>query len=158
MAFADIHENQADIIRTMPSDERRLYESFKFARIEACFDDRIFVAYAIDKDGGCDWHSKLTVLDLEGSSKDGITVALADEQGKIEVVGFAPQRVFDLNVFVHIPLQLNLNWSLHLETGVRSLLYGLRIVTRNASIKALPGVHYLETLNNFRAKFPNLTV
>jgi hypothetical protein len=156
MSYADQKENMADIVSFMPEPDRSLYQEFinttNAARIEACFDDRIFILYNLGHDGP-EEVKVVRCTDLEGNSWEGLTMVFEDDKYTVQAIGFTPERLFGYDVFLHIPLQLQLTWSLHKEKRLRSLLYGVRIVQEDATYDTV-GADYIETLNNFRARFP----
>ncbi len=158
MYYADIDENFRDLLRDLPEAERKKYQEMKFARVEACFDSRIFIAYALDEKGDLVWRDTIEVVDFEATSDEGMSISLTNKEGKTEIVGCTPTRIFNLDLFVHIPVKLHVTWSLHRKTGLRSLLYALQIITKTDADKNVPGVHYLATLKQFRLKFPHIEI
>lgn len=155
MKYLDLKDHLQDLVNELPAPDQTLYRQMRHHRIEACFDNRIFIAYRIEGRTPKILNT-LKVVDLAGNSVEGLTMAIEDRQGKEQMIGFQPTRPFNLDVFIHLPLQLQITWSKHKEMKVRSMLYGVKICQANGG--GAPGTTYLDTLNGFRSKFPDVHV
>ena len=154
MQYADIQQNLEDLERYIPNKDRMQYLTFNKARIESAFADRIFVAYTFE-------HGQPRVLGtyqvtmFGGDVFQGFVMILEGDAGEEQEIGHVPERLFDTDIFVHIPPRNVVTSGLKLETNNRSYTFGLRIVTYNSSASRTEGKHYLDTLNQFRTAFPD---
>ncbi len=164
--FLDDDDNLADLADRIPGHGRDIYKSYKALKIEAAFDDRIFVLYKptglTERNEHRDPEILTTVrlIDLRLSSTDGIIRAMDENNGEVTEVGYVPERLFGYDVVISIPPRLTLKWDARIVDGVvrRSLSYPVLIKTRTRGDWYSAGVTGMETPNNFRKLFPKVQV
>ena len=164
--FLDDDDNLADLADRIPGHDRDIYKSYKALKIEAAFDDRIFVLYKptglTERNEHRDPEILTTVrlIDIRLSSTDGIIRVMDDNNGEVMEVGYVPCRVFGYDVFISLPTRLTLKWDARIVDGVvrRSLSYPVLIKTRTRGDWYSAGVTGMETPNNFRKLFPKVQV
>ena len=100
------------LFNDLPIEQRNLYTSMRHVRTEPGFRGRKFLAYEIvnrepQKIG------TFNILDFICNDEDGasIQVEWLEQPGKILTVGYHPVQVFNLPVFIHLPLYNKMRWS-----------------------------------------------
>lgn len=160
-------ESMADLARQIKEEDQPLFEELGHLRVEAVFDNRLFVVY---KPTGLDGKAHrdpqvlttLKVLNYECTSDEGSTVEIEDlSTGQRQVISHVPSRVFEYELFMSVPTALRLQWDARNTYDgklVRSLSYALLIKSKNRSDWYSYGVTYAETPNRFKELFPNANV
>lgn len=165
MAFRYLNEAEslADLVSRMNEDDKPTYNDFGHTRIEAVFDNRIFVLY---KPQGLDGKihkdpvvlTTIKVLNYVSSSEEGSSVEIEDVMtGQRQIITHIPARVFDYDLFMSLPPVLRLRWDARASDDgklVRSMSYAVLIKSKNRSDWFSHGVTYAETPNRFREMFP----
>jgi hypothetical protein len=156
-------ESAAELLSHMREEDKQAFNDFGHTRIEAVFNNRLFVVY---KPQGLDGKehkapevlTTIKVLNYEGTSEDGSSVEVEDlRTGERQIITHVPARVFDYDLFMSVPSALRLRWDVRVsETGkmLRSLSYALLVKAKNRSDWYSFGVTYAETPNRFRELFP----
>jgi hypothetical protein len=158
MSYADPKGNHGDLIRRMPPLDQPLYLAYHSHRTVPCFNNRILVAYTADSRGEPTAITPVTVLEFEGKASTSFIATVEDgSTGVRTVVSNVPVRLPGTKLFLSIPMTLRLLFGLHVETGVRSLAYGIRVSMQDDT-RRTPGVQYMDTLNEFRRLFPNAEI
>lgn len=158
MSYADPKGNHGDLIRRMQPLDKSLYLSYLSHRTVPCFNDRILVAYTAGPNGDPTAISTFLVTEFEGKASTYFTITLEDgDSGARMKVSNVPVRLPGTKLFISLPMSLRLLFGLHVETGVRSLAYGVRISMQDDT-RRTPGVQYMDTLNEFRRLFPNAEI
>ena len=160
-------ENLAELIAAMPEHEQAPFSEMGASRIEAAFKGRVLVLYkpnGLTKEGQ---HREPVVLttvefvDFLCDSSDGADFTIRDVRaGETMTIGHQPTRLFDYNVFLHIPLTYRMRYDARrVDGGVqRSLVFPVSVYTRNRSSNYSAGVHYAETPNRFREMYPKVSL
>lgn len=157
-------QNVADLINQIPQQDRAAFAAMKASRVEAAFAGRylvLFKPHGLNRDGSHRAPEVLTTLRFSGffcDDIDGADVEIYDTRAKEKMtVGHVPTRVFDYELFIHIPPVYRMRWDAR-ETDhgtVRSLVFPVVIFSRNRSSFYSAGVTYAETPNRFREMFPD---
>lgn len=157
-------ENLADLVSRIPGSDREQYQSFGHLRVEAVFENRLFIVYkptGLTREGlhrQPDVLTTVRVSDLWCESKEGACVGLEDlRTGATLRVGYIPTKLFGYNVFVSVPPIMRVRWDGRRAGGEvrRSLAFGLLIKAKNRADFYSAGNTYCETPNSFRALLPN---
>lgn len=153
--------SEAELINQVPAIDRPVFDSFEHTRIEAVFDNRIFILYQPgDMEGAApEILTTVKVLNYACDSSEGSTVEIEDTRtGQRQILTHVPARVFHYDVFMSVPTALRLSWDARPTPAgvVRSLSYALLIKTGNRSDQHSPGATYVETPNIFRRMFPGV--
>jgi hypothetical protein len=157
-------DSMADLVDRIKEEDKVAFDTFGHMRIEAVFDNRLFVIY---KPQGLDGKvhkapeivTTIKVRNYECSSEDGSTVEIEDlRTGERQIITHIPARIFDYDLFMSIPPALRLRWDVRVSGDgkrVRSLSYAVLIKSKNRSDWYSFGVTYAETPNRFRELFPH---
>lgn len=157
-------ESTADLISQVPEEDKPAFDGFSHTRIEAVFDNRLFIIY---KPQGLDGKqhrdpqilTTIKVRSFDCSSQDGSAIEIEDlRTGQRQWISHIPARVFDYDLFMSVPPALRLRWDLRVSDDgrkARSLSYAVLIKAKNRSDYVSFGVTYAETPNRFREMFPN---
>lgn len=164
VAYLSQEESLSDLIDRIPGRDRDVYRDFRSLRVEAAFDDRVFILF---KPCGLDERNQhrhpeilttVRVLRFWCNSEDACVEVQDDNTGEVLQIGYVPVRLFGYDVFVSVPPRCQLRWDARYVEGQvrRSLSYPLLIKTKNLSTYYSAGVTYAETPNSFRALFPKV--
>lgn len=158
-------ENKASLFAEMPPDERAEWESYSHLRVEAAFQDRVFVVFQPSGRGNNNIQrapkvlTTVRVLSFVARDETGATVKLLNEgTNETMEIGHVPKKLFGYPVFVAIPPNFNLRWDVHrYASGTqRSLSYILFVKTRNKSSFFSTKNTYMETPNTMRSLYSHL--
>jgi len=152
------HDNFEALIAQMPSGERGLFNKFRALTIQAAFDDRIFIVYQPGSKGAPKILALLKCLGFKCNSHGGASVTLEDQSsGRAVDIGYTPVRPFGLDVFMSLPLSLQLRWDAKEGPGGlrRSFSYALLIKMQSKADRYPEGSVCCVTPNDFRRLFPN---
>ena len=143
------------LLNELPVEQRNLYTSMRHVRTEPGFRERKFIAYEVvnrepQKIG------TFNILDFMCDDEDGssIQVEWMEQPGKILTVGYDPVQVFDLPVFIHLPLYNKVRWSVR-DDGTDNPSLSFLLVVRTQSRKHLRerDVTYFETSVSYQKEF-----
>lgn len=136
--------------------DRELYRSLKFLRVELCFRERVFIVFRIVQ-GEPVVLGRVKVLDYAATDQEGASTRLFDMETEEELlVGHVPTRLFDHEVFVHIPPTQTLRWdAIYTNNGIeRSLAFPLMIKVATKLDHSPEGRVHLETVKSFAERWP----
>lgn len=160
-------ESMNALIALMTPEDAGSYQNYGHLKVEAAFDDRVFVVYqprgerfgaktvAEQKDPTV--ISMIRVIGLTTDIRSGANVRLFDEASGTEMsVGYVPKKLFGYPIFVSLPTEMTLRLGSQIRENKvhRSFQFALLIKTRNRSNFYSTGNFYMETPNNFRKLFP----
>ncbi len=163
-AYLNEEQNLAELISQIPAPERAAFSAMKSNRIEAAFNGRYLVLFkptGLNRDRS---HRAPEVLSYAKFSAfycddiGGADVQVFDSMtNESMTVGHVPRRLFDYDVFVHIPPVFRLRWDARdTDDGIcRSLVFPVGVFTKNRSNFYSAGVTYAETPNRFKELYPN---
>jgi hypothetical protein len=154
-------EIKADLIRQMPERERKSFGSFGHLRVEAIFKDRVFVVYRSNgKSSAPDILTTIRVQEVHADNEGASTVLIDQGTGDTMRVAYQPERLFHYPIFVSLPLHMRIQFQAR-TTGesawIGTLAFALLVKTKNKSDFHSAGNVYVETPNDFKTKFPNIT-
>lgn len=156
--------NMADLVSQIHEDDKVSFNSFGHTRIEAVFDNRLFIIYrpqGLDgrKHKNPEILTTIKVRNFDCVSQGDPTVEIEDlRTGQRQLISLVPSRVFDYNLFMSVPPALRLRWDARVTGNgqvARSLSYAVLIKSKNRSDYYSFGVTYAETPNRFREMFPD---
>lgn len=157
--FLDDPESLQALIALMPAGERDEYLALKALNLEAGFPNRRMIVYTLD--GATPTRLSMLLLgDMEMTRIGGPTITVTDEKG-LAVVSVHPERWRDRDLFLHIPQNFIFKWK-GKDTGAKGLQfvphYAVLIKTRSKEHHQVDGDTYCATLNQFRERFPDVSV
>lgn len=163
--FLSEEENMADLISQMNEQDRGRLSRFEHERIEAAFTGRRFVVYQPTGLTSQGQHrppkilAGIRVQEFYCDDELGASVVFHDlAEGERMTIGHVPTKLFDYDVFVHIPPMYKLRWDASPDSNglIRSLVWPVQIYARNRSSFYSAGVTYMETPNKFRELYPDV--
>lgn len=166
MTYLTEEQNVADLINQIEDQDQAAFAALKANRIEAAFSGRILVIYepkGLIESGDHREPAILTAISFSDFASDGeigADVVVNDLKHRESItVGHVPTRLFDYDIFLHIPPVYRLRWDARENDSgvkVRSLVFPVSIFTKNRSSHYSAGVQYAETPNRFRELFPSV--
>lgn len=157
--FLPATDHFARLVDTLPDETRLLYNSMRHVRVETAFKDRVFVLYRVGA-GGAKVVDRLKVLDFDCTHEEGASTSLIStmHEGKgVLVLGYKPQRVFDYNLFMWLPLSAKIRWATS-DMKRHSLAFPLVIRTQSRHHLRETGVLHCETRTAFAKEFKDSVV
>jgi hypothetical protein len=157
--FLDDSQSLEALIALMPSRKRDEYLAFKALSLEAGFPNRRMIVYTLD--GVTPTRLSMLVLgDMEMGRNNGPTISITDESGPA-IVSLHPDRWRDRDLFLHIPQNFIFKWK-GKDAGAKGMHfvshYAVLIKTRSKEHHQIDGDTYCVTLNQFRERFPDVSV
>lgn len=141
------------LVRTLPQASIDAYKKCQNTRLEVCYRGRVLVVYQSD---GRKPHvlGRFTVSDFQADDVEGATCQMLSTEFGDMVLGYAPQRIGELDLFLFLPLHAKVRWSAPASKVTRGSL-GFPVVIRTLSRIGLrrPDVTYCETAYGFSAEF-----
>lgn len=163
--YLDPEESQSELLTHLDEQTRQEYEGYGNNRIEAAFQDRVFIVYqATGRDGKNvqrppDFIAKLRILSFIARDENGCVMRLLNEEkNQIEEIGHVPKKIFGFPIFISIPQSFTLKWDAHEHFGrmQRTLSYVVYIKARNRADFFSRGNFYCETLNKMKELYRHL--
>jgi hypothetical protein len=158
-------ENLAELVKLISEHDQALFADMTAARIEAAFSGRYLVVYKPTGLNADRTHREPEILttigfsDFESDSVNGADVVVHDyKAGEQMVIGHVPTRLFDYDMFLHIPPVYRCRWDARHSDGrlIRSLVFPINVWTRNRSSHYSAGATYAETPNRFKDLYPGV--
>lgn len=163
--FTD-EQNMQDLLKHMPEEERKRFESFGHNRVEPAFVNRVFIVYKPTGLTPDNRHRQpeilnlIKVIDFAVDAREGAYAVLKEQMTQQELtVTHVPKRLFAYPVYISVPPKLTLKWDgRNVSDKVwRSLSFAFLIKTKNKSSFYSKGNVYIETPNNFKRLYPDVT-
>lgn len=159
VSYVSIQDNQRELAKEIPDGLQTLYKACGHRRIIGAFDNMVMVVYRTIS-GKPKVDALIKVVDLQCDSSDGgATVMLVNTStGEDHVVGYVPELLFGLPVFISLPVHLQLTWGLHAVRKERQMRYGLFVHQIDNTTERTDGNTYVLPLKAFREEFPECHV
>lgn len=160
-------ENFDDLASRIPPHDRAGFSACKSSHTEAGFYGRRLVLYKPTGVNSQNQHRPpnivtiLRVNDFYCDDDIGAEVSIFDTvTGESMAIDHIPNRLFDYDVFAHIPPMFNIRWDARNQDDevTRSLVYPIRIFTKNRSSCYSANVSYLEPMSRFREFYPGVKI
>ena len=157
--FLDDTQSLAALVEQMPAPARQEYLAFKALSLESGFPNRRMVVYTL-LHGQPTRLSMLLLGDMEMTRIGGPKVTVTDEKGPLTLT-VHPQRWRDRELFLHIPQNFVFKWK-GKDVGAKGVQfvphYAVLIKTRSKEHHQIDGDTYCVTLNQFKERFPDVSV
>lgn len=152
--FMSLHEHFEKLVESLQPADLGLYRSFKHTREEAAFRNRTFIVYEIF-DREPDVLDTITVMDFHCNDTVGASAEVRSHgSGQIMTVNYLPQRLFEHEVFVWMPLHAKIRWSARPgKVHGGSLAFPLVIRTASRLDRRERGVMHCETGVEYAREF-----
>ena len=136
--FLSLREVQDHLASFIPSSDKPTYKKLKFSQLEGAFIGRTFIAYKAkgvngDAPNRPQIVTRFRVTDFCSNPETGSEAEIKDmSTGERVWVGHTPTRLWDYDLFMYIPPNVTLRWTMTEHEGKtkHTLLFGL--VTRMA--------------------------
>lgn len=154
-------ENIDDLLGRMPEDEREKYARYGHHRIMSAFVNRTFIVYrANGKNKMPEVLARLNVVDFQISPDGAFAIVENMDTGLRETITYVPRRVFDFPVFLALPPVMDVRYDARIENSKinRWVAFAVLAKTRNRADFYSSGNVYLETPNNFKRLYPNVSI
>jgi hypothetical protein len=158
--------NLEHFISLMTNRDREIYRSFGHLQFASAFADRLLVVYQPQGLNADCTHrqprilTQVRITDFYCNQKVGAEICLEDTRTENRmVVGYIPQRLFNYDVFIHVPPYMQLRWDGHRDSRgaiKHSLSFAALIKTKNRADYYSYGNTYCLPPNKFRQLFPEL--
>lgn len=168
--FISESENLASLVSKMGVNNAQEYKSYGHLRIEAAFDDRVFIVYQprgprpgrpLTDQKEPTVLSTVRVTGLSTDIRNGATARLYDEASGAEMtVGYVPKKLFNYPIFIALPsdMSLKLGGQKREDNSIHhSFTFAFLLKTRNRSDFYSTSNIYVETPEKFLKLFPDLS-
>lgn len=156
--FLSVEEHFDRLVAGMDKDSIELFRKCKNTRVETAFKGRTFIFYEIANREAAVLET-LTVEDFSADETVGASTEVRRSTGETLVVSYAPVRMWEFPVFMHVPLHTKLRWAVGPRDIVNGSL-GFPLCVRTLSRLHLRerGVVYCETGVSFAREFEQADV
>jgi len=162
-AFITPADHFERLVGEIPEEDRDLFLSMDATHVDTGYAGRTFIVYDVDRHGEVLVLDRLTILDLYVNDTHGATTEVRSERkGETVIVGYTPERMFDLEVFMWLPLHMRVNWDAvpDEDTGYISRCsagFNLCIKTASRRYPTETGTTHCETGFFFKRNFPDVS-
>ncbi len=167
MSYFEEQENLDDLFRQIPESFSREFSEMGYSRVEAAYFARLFVVYQPQglQENRQHRHPKILGLirvnDFSCDTKKGASFTIEDlNTGDKLTIGHIPVKVFDYDVFIHIPPVFRMRWDARqgLSGVERSLVFPVSIFSKNGSYFHSYGVTYMDTPPRLRKLYEGINI
>jgi hypothetical protein len=163
--FTD-EQNLAELVSHMPEEDRARFLNWGHNRVEPVFLDRVFIVYKPTGLTPSNRHAPpeilniIKVIDFGVEPRNGAYSVLKEQNTQQEMtLTHVPKRLFSYPIFVSLPAKLTLKWDGRMvnDRVWRSLSFAFLIKTKNKSAFYSKGNVYMETPNQLKKLYPDVT-
>lgn len=156
--FLDDKLSLAALVDQLCPNARDDYEALHALSLESGFPNRRMIVYTLAYGEPVNV-SMLRLGEMEMIRDEGPTITVEDEAGTV-IVGVTPLKWRERELFLHIPQNFIFKWKgKDTPKGVQFMPhYAVLIKTRSKEHHQVDGDTYCVTLNNFKERFPSVTV
>lgn len=155
--FLDDPQSMEALTAVMPEAEQAEYRSYGALTLESAFPGRKMVVYTRSEQGPLDIEV-ISFGDFRVDWENGPSFEVFDARGTTQILA-VPKRLRPRDIFLQVPQNFTLKYKGRQDSKTAVAFvshYAVLVKTRSKEIHQVPGHTYCVTLNNFRARFPDL--